>query len=134
MENVHIHGVLTNRCTICTCSVNEIGELPKVPLPNCDHLAYKTLYQSADYGALAADGMKTINNLLWHIGNVTPPSLVRPDLLHYIYLGIFSHLMDWLLPFLEDMGRLEAFDNIWKNILPYTSFTHPTKAYRQVTQ
>ena len=42
--------------------------------------------------------------------------------------------MDWLLPFLEDMGRLEAFDNIWKNVPPYTSFTHPTKAYRQVTQ
>ena len=82
---------------------------------------------------MAADGLKTINNSLWHLGNITPPSLVRPDLLHCIYLGIFSHLMDWLLPFLEDLGRLKAFDNIWKNVLPYMSFTYPTKDYRQVT-
>ena len=89
-----------------------MGELPKVLLPNRDHLAYKTLYQSADYGALATDSIKTINNLLWHLGNVTLPSLIHPDLLHCIYLGIFSHLMDWLLRFLEDMGQLKAFDHI----------------------
>ena len=134
MENVNIYGVLTNRCTICPCLVSAMGKLPKPALSYRNHFRYKCLYQQADYDTLTADGMKIVDNSLWYLTNISPPSLVRPDLLHCIYLGMLTHLMDWILPFLEDIHRLTTFDDIWGNVPPYPSFTHPKKAYCQVTQ
>ena len=133
MENVNIHGVLTNRCTICPCPVSAMGELPKLALPYRNQLRYKSLYPQADYDILTADGMKIVDNFLLHLTNISLPSLVHLDLLYCIYLGMLTHLMDWILPFLEDIHCLTAFNDIWGNVPPYPSFTHPRKAYHQVT-
>jgi len=65
---------------------------------------------------------------------VSAPGLHKPDLLHTVYLGLFKHLMDWILGFLKKHPRLQAFDNTWKALPPYPGFLVPKKAYRGVTE
>jgi len=55
-------------------------------------------------------------------------------MLHTIYLGLFKHMMDWIEGFLKKHGRLEAFDNVLKALLPYPGFLVPKKSYGEVTQ
>ena len=134
MENTVIHGIMANRCAICPCPVENLGELPDNPIEYRDHRKYRSLFAKADHESLRADGMKPNNNSLWHLSNLNPPELIRPDILHGIYLGMFTHLMTWLLPFLSELGRLVVFDQIWQSLPPYLGFTVPNKSYRQVTQ
>ena len=65
---------------------------------------------------------------------VSAPDLDMPDLLHTIYLGLFKHLMDWIQGFLKEHGQLQAFDDAWKALPPYSGFFVPKKAYQEVTQ
>jgi len=51
-----------------------------------------------------------------------------------VYLGLFKHIIDWIQGFLKKHGRLEAFDEVWKALLPYPGFLVPKKAYGKVTQ
>ena len=135
MENANIHGMLANRCPICPCHPDQLGDFhPGKILEHRNHRQYKQLYSRADYGTLRADGMKSVNNALWHLRSIHPSDLVRPDILHGIYLGMLTHLMGWLTTFLSDIGRLVIFDDIWQSLPPYPGFTPPTKSYRQVTQ
>ena len=64
---------------------------------------------------------------------VSAPDLHVPDLLHTIYLRLFKHMMDWIQGFLKKHGRLQAFDDAWKTLLPSPGFFVPKKAYREFT-
>jgi len=55
-------------------------------------------------------------------------------MLHTVYLVLFKHMMDWIQGFLKKHGRLEAFDEVWKALPPYSGFLVPKKAYREVMQ
>jgi len=55
-------------------------------------------------------------------------------MLHPVYLGLFKHIMDWIQAFLKKDGRLQAFDDVWKALPPYTGFLVPKNAYRKVAQ
>ena len=135
METANIQGMLVNRCPICPCEPDQLGDFhPGKILEQRNHRQYKRLYAHADVVNLRADGMKSVNNALWHLQSIHPPDLVRPDILHGIYLGMLTHLMGWLTEFLSDIGRLVIFDDIWQSLPPYPGFTPPTKSYRQVTQ
>jgi len=65
---------------------------------------------------------------------VSPSDLHKPDLLHTVYLGLFKHLRDRIQGFLNRLGQLNAFDEVWKTLLPYSGFLVPKKAYHEVTQ
>src|SRR5258706_1527498 len=134
MENVNIHGILTNHCAICPCPPKDMGELPREPTTPWNHIRYKRYFVRADYNSLHADGVKPVNNVLWHFTNIEPPSLVHVDLLHGIYLGILDHLMTWVTSFLEDIRRMNVFSEIWQAIPPYPGFIAPNRPYTQVSQ
>ena len=73
---------------------------------------------------------------LYPIGNGLYQSviLLKPDILHNIYLGLFKHVMKWIEGFLKRHKRQQAFDHIWKALPPYPGFNVPQKAYREVRQ
>ena len=60
--------------------------------------------------------------------------LYKPDILHTIYLALFTHMIDRIEAFRKKHGRLQAFDLVWKALPPYPGFLVPKKAYRQVPQ
>jgi len=43
-------------------------------------------------------------------------------------------MMEWIEGFLIKHKRHQAFDDAWKEILPYPGLSVPKKAYREVTQ
>ncbi|KAF8456960.1 hypothetical protein BGX38DRAFT_1327137, partial [Terfezia claveryi] len=49
-------------------------------------------------------------------------------------LGMLTHLMKWIQEFLDHVGRLKTFDQIWSRLPPFPGFTRPNKAYRSVSQ
>jgi len=55
-------------------------------------------------------------------------------MLHTVYLGLLKALMDLIQAVLKKHGRLQAFDDVRKALLPYPGFLVPKKAYREVAQ
>ena len=134
MENARIHAIATNRCPICTCPVDELGDLANPSHPSRPYNRYGAAFKNSEKGILAADGVKQINNALWHIPGIIPSDIAKPNLLHNIYLGILVHLMDWIQSFVKHHNCIMAFDHIWSRLPPYPGFIQPTKSYRSVTQ
>ena len=134
MENVMIHGITSNRCPICIAPPDEFGELPDAPYATRPHPSYAAAYHNSDVKRLESDGVKNVNNALWHIPHCEPHEIVRPDTLHTLLLGILTHLMKWVQEFLEYVGRMTIFDHVWSRLPPFPGFTRPNKAYRSVTQ
>jgi len=134
MENAHIHAVQANRCMICTAPSNQLEDLRKQGFSKRNHIEYQRAVTDGDRQRLDSDGVKMVENALWSLPHVIPCDLVRPDLLHNIYLGLLPDLIEWSVQFLEYHKRLPAFDSIWCNLPPYPGFVQTTKAFRSVTQ
>jgi len=73
-------------------------------------------------------------NIFHRLDRVSASDLYKPNILHTIYLGLFKHMIDWIEASLKKHGRLQAFDEVWKALLPYPGFLVPKKAYKEVTQ
>ena len=93
MKNCALHGILHKLCPICIAPNDEFGELPPTPFPHRAHDTYAAAYKRADAASLKNAGVKNINNALWHVTGFQPQKLVKPDMLHMLYLGILNHLM-----------------------------------------
>ena len=109
MENSAIYGIYSNRCPICECPNDKLGE--HTPYPLREHNQYSEWVTKSDKISLQSYGVKAINNSLWTLRGVTPRELIRPDILHTMLLGNLEHMMNWIIRFLELHGRLHAFDN-----------------------
>ena len=61
-------------------------------------------------------------------------TIIVPDILHTVYLGMLKHLMDWVTSFLEQHSRIDKFNQLWAMMPPYPGVTRFNKPYSQVTQ
>ena len=132
-ENCTIHAIYNNRCTICECPVDELGSYPSKHQRR-DFRKYTTWMDDSDVQQLKSAGVKQINNALWSLLDSKPCDLVRPDLLHNMYLGNIEYLMGWIEGFLTVHNRLHAFDDIWAKMSTYPGNPVPRKPYRYLTQ
>jgi len=78
-------------------------------------------------------GVKIGNKVFTRLDRVSPADLHKPDLWHNIYLGLFKHMIEWVEGFLKKHKRQQAFDGTWKEMPPYTGFSVPRKAHREIT-
>ena len=134
MENAILHCVATNRCPSCIAPVGEFGEIPNQAYNFRSHPSYAAAYENKNVASLREWEVKDVNNAFWHIPNLYPHELVKPDILHTLLLGMLEHLMKWVMEFLSYVGRTTTFDYIWSRLPPYPGFTRPNKAYRSVSQ
>ena len=65
-------------------------------------------------------GINREKNMFHGLHCISAPGLHTPDLLHTGYLGLFKHLMDWISGFLKKHARLQAFDDTWNVVPPYS--------------
>ena len=96
MELATIHSIASNRCPVCVAPTNDLGEIPDTPYEPRPTEHYIAAYNNSDIASLRSDGVKNISNALWQVSEINPPSLVRADMLHTIYLRIMKHLIEWL--------------------------------------
>lgn len=132
-ENCTIHAIYNTRCPICECAIDELGDYPGNH-PKRDHQQYSQWVMESDVESLKTHGVKQVANALWTIRDVRPHEIVRPDLLHNMYLGNLEYLMEWIEGFLTVHNRLHAFDDVWANMSTYPGNHVPHKPYRYLTQ
>jgi len=65
---------------------------------------------------------------------ISPMTIIVPDILHTVYLGMLKHLMDRVTSFLEQHSRIDKFNQLWAIMPPYLGFARLNKPYSQVTQ
>jgi len=111
IENIMIHRISSNRCPIYITPPNEFGELVNPPYASRQHAKYAAAFHHTNIHILNSDGVKNINNALWHIP-IEPHEIVKPDILHVLLLSMLVHLMKWVQEFVDHIGRLTIFDHI----------------------
>jgi len=65
---------------------------------------------------------------------ISPMTIIVPDILHTVYLGMLKRLMDLVTSFLEQHSRIDKFNQLWAMMPPYPDFAQFNKSYSQVTQ
>ena len=96
MENVTIHGFISNQCPICIVPTDKLGDYAENGYAVRLYQNYAAAYARSDVAGLNAQGVKNMKNALWSLPNLCLPDLFRADILHNILLGILDHLMQWI--------------------------------------
>jgi hypothetical protein len=78
--------------------------------------------------------LKLTQGLFRGLNFVVFADLHKPDLLDAVYLGIFSHLMTWLMAFLKKHKRKDIFNALWQTLPTYSGFALRNKKYSRVSQ
>lgn len=71
---------------------------------------------------------KPIDNALWKTGVADMADAWKPDLLHTIYEGMFSHLLTVLQPFLYEHRRLGRFEEAWMRVPAFEGISAPKRS------
>jgi hypothetical protein len=119
-------------CVWCETRSSEAGDFPDRMSPFREHALYQRLLLDGKVEELDRRGVLDAENVLWRTGAVVG-DLPKPDLLHCIQLGILSHLLDWVVNFLQESQRLELFDQLWVSIPPYQDMLCPKKSFQEVS-
>jgi len=118
MENVALHRLKSNACPRCEVPTHELGTNAKnyQTRDYAKYQRYKPAIQNAglesDNNNVMCDNLGIGQNIFHRHDRVSASDLYKPDMLHTIYLGLFTHMMDWIKGFLKKQGRLQAFDDV----------------------
>jgi hypothetical protein len=76
----------------------------------------------------------TSEGVFWNVKCISPTTIIVPDILHTVYLGMVRHVTDWVTSFLEQHSRIDKFNQLWAMMPPYASFALFNKPFSQVMQ
>jgi len=76
----------------------------------------------------------TLEGIFWIMRCISPTTIIVPNILPTICLGMLNHLMDWVMFFLEQHSRIGKFNTLWAMITPFPGFPRFNKPYSQVLQ
>jgi hypothetical protein len=60
---------------------------------------------------------------------ITLTTIIVPDILPTIYLGMLKFFLDWVTSFLAQHSRIDKFNHLWAMIAQYPGFARFNKAY-----
>jgi hypothetical protein len=131
-ENIHLHSIKQPHCPVCEAPKSSFRE------------GNSTLWQLRDYRLyfqkmiLATQGdetervearqylhdgaVGTSEGVFWNMKYISPTTLIIPDILHTVYLGMLEHLRNWVTSFLEQHSRIHKFNQLWTMMPPYSGF------------
>jgi hypothetical protein len=76
----------------------------------------------------------TSDGVFWNMKCISPTTIIIPDILHTIYLGMHQHLIDWVTSFHEQHSMIDKFNQVWEIMPLCPDFASFNKPYSQVTQ
>ena len=115
--------------------------------PIRDHSRYRRIIREKDLGnprlkqeekdkrierITSETGLKIFPLAIWKLKDVNCHELFAPDTLHCIWIGVFSHLMGWVMGFLKKHGRSDLFNSAWLACTEYPNFRKPKKIFSAV--
>jgi len=60
----------------------------------------------------------TSEGIFWNMQCISLTTIIIPNILHSIYLGVLKHLMEWVTSFLEQHSRNNKFNQLWVMMPP----------------
>ena len=135
-EHIKIQGLKSGLCFWCEFPANRL-EVHGTDYEPHNSIEYQRVYQAGDFDCLEALGILPINNPLWdfqgpHMFFGQLSELPKPDVLHTLLLGMLKHLMEWIVPLLHDLGRLDTFDSAFLHSPAYLQRPTQRKRYQEV--
>jgi len=143
-ENIHLHSIKQPHCPVCEAPKSSFGEGNS---SSWQLRAYQLYFQKMIL-ATQGDEMErrearqyledravgTSEGVFWNMKRISPTSIIVPEILHTVYLGMLKHLMHWVTSFLEHHSRIDKFNHLWAMMPPYPGFARFNKPYSRVTQ
>jgi len=142
MSNVTLHRLKSNASPQCEMHAQELGTKIKTYQAR-DYAREEHYGDEKRFPGSKSDGTHikfggldiTLGQKVFHgLHQVSAPDWHRTDTLHAVYLGLFKQIMGWIEALLKKQGGLQAWDNVWKPLPPYSEFLVPRKAYHEVVQ
>ena len=145
-EKMSFLGLNLNGCSYCEVPPDCLGKYEE-EYPIRDYTRYRQIIRNGDLGNPRLDekerdqrikrissntGLKLFPLAIWKLKEVSPHELFAPDVLHCIWIGVFSHLMGWIMGFLKKNERLDVFHQAWLDCTEYPNFRKPNKIFSAV--
>ena len=118
-EKMTFLGLNLNGCSYCEVPADCLGEY-EAEYTIRDHSKYRQIIRDKNLGVpgLTQDekdqrigritsetGLKIFPLAIWKLEDVNCHELFAPDTLHCIWIGVFNHLMNWIMGFLKKHER-----------------------------
>jgi len=143
-ENIHLHSIKQPHCPVCEVPKSLFGEGNSLSWQLGDYgLYFQKMILATQHDEmerrearqyLEDQAVGTSEGVFWNMKCISPMTILVPDILHTVYLGMLKHLMDWVTSFLEQHSRIDRLNQLWAMMPPYPGFAQFNKPYSQVTQ
>ena len=126
-EKMSVLGLSMNRCSYCEVPPDCLCEYEE-EYPIRDHVKYRQIIWDGNLGNPRLDekerdqrmkqitsdtGLRLFPLAMWKLEDVSSHEIFAPDVLHCIWIGVFSHIMGWIMGFLKKNERLDLFHQAW---------------------
>jgi len=145
-ENVTLHSIRNHWCPVCEAPKASHGDPKSSSYLRRNYTEYfeqltvatdddaPTSDREAAQEYLQARGVRLSEGVFWSMPCVSSSTLITPDVLHTIYLGLLKHLMEWIVAFLEHHKLMPRFNELWRLVPAYPGFVQFNKPYTAVSQ
>jgi len=143
-ENIHLHSIKQPHCPVCEGPKWSLGEGNSLWWQLRDDRLYFQKMTLATHGdETERQGaiqyvedrvVETSEGVFWNMKCISPTTIIVPDILDTVYLGMLKHSMDWVTSFLEQHYKIDTFNQLWAMMRPYPGFPRFNKQYSKVTQ
>ena len=142
-EKMTFLGLNLNGCSYCEVPADCLGEYEEEYTIR-DHSKSRQIIRDKNLGdpgltqgekdrrigqITSETGLKIFPLAIWKLQKVNCNELFAPDTLHCIWIGVFKHLMNWMIGFLEKHERSDLFNHAWLACTEYQNFRKPTKTF-----
>jgi hypothetical protein len=76
----------------------------------------------------------TSEGVFWNMKCISPTTIIIPDILNIVYLGMLNHSVDLVTSFLDQHSRIDRFNHLWAMVPLYPGLAGFNKPYSQVTK
>ena len=135
-----------NGCSYCEVAPDCLCEYEE-EYPSRGHVKYRQIILNRKLGNPGLDekereqhikqitsdtGRSLFPLAIWKLEGISSHEIFPPDLLHCIWIVVFSHLMGWIIGFLKKNERLDLFHKAWLACTAYPNFRKPDKIFSAV--
>ena len=136
-KNIHLHSINQPQCPVCIAPKSSFGEgnSSSWQLRNY-RLQFQNMILATQWGEtergearqyLEDQVVGTSEQVFRNMQCISPKTVIIPNILHTIYLGMLKHLMDWVTSCLEQHSRIDKCNQLWAMMPPYPGFARFNK-------
>jgi len=122
-QNSHFHSIKQPHCRMYPAPISSFGEVNSLLWQLGNYRLYFQMMIRVTQGDemerhearpyLGDQAVGTSEGIFWNMKCISPRTIIVPDILHSIHLGMLKHLMDWVTSFLQQHSRIHKFNDFF---------------------